>query len=284
METIKRDLARVVLGKEIKEVTVRDRKTVKSGTADFKKRLTGSSFSGLERVGKLLVFKLRGGRHYLLLHLKMTGQLIYCDEKKCAGGGHSLETDLGHSLPGPDNKYTRVVFKFRDGSELFFNDLRRFGYAKLVDGPRLGRVLAGFGIEPLKKNFTREKLKQILDKRKASIKAVLMNQKLIAGIGNIYADEILFRAKVRPNRPAGNLSDNEIEKIFKASREIIKKAIQYRGTTFSDYRDGRGKKGNFTRLLRVYGRAGQKCYRCGEVVLKKRIAGRGTHYCPNCQQ
>jgi len=285
VETIKGDLEKKILRKKISKIEVRDKKIIKNQLAGFKKILENNSFAGINRIGKLLIFSLSDKKNYLLIHLKMTGQLIYCLKDYCLGGGHSIESDIKkQNLSGPNNKYTRIIFQFNDNSKLFFNDLRRFGYLKIADKKGREKIIEDYGIEPLTKSFIFEKFKNVLGRRKIAIKAVLMNQKLIAGIGNIYADEILFRAKIRPSRKVNTLSHDEIKRIFKFAKEIIKKAIKYRGTTFSNYVDSQGKKGNFTRFLRVYGREGKKCYRCNGIIVKKKLAGRGTHYCPKCQK
>lgn len=288
VETIKNDLRKRILRKKIVGIEIRKRKIVKNKSTDFIKILKGNFFSNLDRIGKLLIFKLLDRKNYLLIHLKMTGQLIYCNKGEIVAGGHeiglksSLIPGLGDNLP---NKYTHVIFEFNDGSKLFFNDLRQFGYLKIVNKEELERIVKDYGIEPLTKDFTIKKFREVLKNRKTSIKAVLLNQKLIAGIGNIYADESLFLAKIKPNRQAGSLLNKEIEELFKAISFIIKKAIKYRGTTFSNYVDTSGRKGNFTKLLKVYGREGEKCRRCLSDTIKKiKVAGRGTRYCQKCQK
>jgi len=281
VETIKNDLAELIVGKAIKAVEVHAKKTVRGSAAVFVRFLIGKRFSRLDRRGKLLIFSLFGQDEYLLIHLKMTGQLIYRKGRKTVAGGHGLSMVIG-DLP---NKYSHVIFTFSDGSRLFFNDMRRFGYMKIADAGELASVRQEYGPEPLDKDFNLGYLAKIFHKRQAPVKGLLMNQKLLAGIGNIYADEILFAAGVRPDRKAGTLKTAEIEKIFKAVGPILRRAIKYRGTTFNDYVDGNGHRGKFMKFLKVYQREGKKCPRCGQgVIAVMKTAGRGTRYCPVCQK
>jgi len=285
VETIRRDLS-TLIGKKIVDFELLSAKTASHSAAFFKKALVGQKLININRKGKLLILEMANG-YFLLIHLKMTGQLIFQSKDKNIVGGHSLssgsyEKSVGGQLP---NKHTRAIFNFSGGGELFFNDLRKFGYLKLVKKDELNKILENnYGPEPLSPEFSAAKLKDILKNRKTNIKAVLLNQKLIAGFGNIYVDELLFAAKIRPTRPANKLSNLEIKNIIKEGNRIIKKAIENRGTTFSNYVDSKGRKGNFSRFLLVYGRRGEKCAVCGGPILRVKLAGRGTHYCPNCQK
>jgi len=209
----------------------------------------------------------------------MTGQLIYQKKNKITAGGHG-ELD-NKKLP---NKFSHIIFTFSDNSQLFFNDMRQFGYMKIVDEKELDKILNQFGIEPLDKDFNLKTFKKVLQNRKTNIKQLLLNQKLIAGIGNIYADEICFYAKVKPSRKVLTLNEAEIKKLYQGSKQILKTAIKKRGTTFNNYRDADGKQGSFVSFLKVYGRAGELCKRCKNGKIKKiKQGGRGTHYCPDCQ-
>ena len=281
VETIKNDLRAKIIGKKITNLELVNKGSVKL-TNDFPKKIVNAFFVEINRKGKLLIFKLNGG-DYLLIHLKMTGQLIYQEKKKnkitmTVGGGHGQEVD---ELP---NRHTRIVLTFANGASLYFNDLRKFGYWQLVDEVTLQKVLAKYGPEPLEKTFTKKYLQLIFKKTSRNIKAVLLDQHLIAGIGNIYADEILFASGVRPERRASSLAEAEIEMIWKNSNTIIKNAIKYRGTTFNNYRDGEGRLGSYVKKLQVYGRKGLKCFKCGRAIIKTKVAGRGTHYCEFCQK
>lgn len=279
VETIKNDLREKILDKKIVDFSI-EKKSARNGVKVFSQKLIGNRFTDIDRIGKLLIFKIGKKDDFLLIHLKMTGQLIYAFKKEIVAGGHSLGKVM--ELP---NKYTRASFEFVGASKLFFNDLRRFGYLEIVDKNRLEKVKARFGIEPLRPNFKFAAFKKVLQDRKAPIKAVLMDQSKIAGIGNIYADEILFLARIMPDRPAGSLGENELKKLFSVCEIVLKKAIKYRGTTFSDYCDTEGKKGNFTQFLQVYGRKeGEKCLKCSGIIKKMKIGGRSTKYCEGCQK
>ncbi|MBD3248237.1 bifunctional DNA-formamidopyrimidine glycosylase/DNA-(apurinic or apyrimidinic site) lyase, partial [Candidatus Falkowbacteria bacterium] len=275
-----------VLNKKIARVEISDKKMIKPDTKTFTKALLGKSFFGIDRIGKLLIFKLSDKKNFLLIHLKMTGQLVYMGEGEVIAGGHALRSGtmlekIGGKLP---NKYTRLTIGLGKNEALYFNDLRKFGYAKIVEKEALCDIKKAFGIEPRTKNFTAANLKKAISGKKKGIKATLLDQKTISGLGNIYVDEALFRSGIDPRRKSDKISDKEIEKLHKSIEELIKKAVKYRGTTFSDYSDSRGNKGNFSQFLQVYGRTGEKCTACGTRIKKIREAGRGTHFCPKCQK
>ncbi len=286
VETIRRDLVAKVTKKLITAVEILSLKSAHNSAAFFKKNLIKQNFDKIERRGKLLIFNINNNR-FLLIHLKMTGQLIYLDNKTKVAGGHSLSNQsfseaIGGELP---NRFTRVIISFDNGSQLFFNDLRKFGYLKIVDKKDLDNIIErNYGIEPLAKEFTWLNFKTIFTNRRTNVKALLLNQKLIAGLGNIYVDESLFLAGIKPQRLANSLTEKEIKKLYQIIPRVIERAIDSRGTTFSNYVDSRGKKGNFSNRLKVYGRSGEVCYKCKKKVLKVKLAGRGTHYCPNCQK
>lgn len=287
VETVRRDLKVRVLNKKIEKVSILNPKTLKSPAEASLKILIGNSFSNILRRGKLLIFKLKREDKYLLIHLKMTGQLIYLSQKEKLAGGHSLsshsfEKSVGGELP---NKHTRVQITFQDKSNLFFNDLRKFGYLKIVDEQELENIMAvNYGPEPLDNNFIQVDFANKLKKKKKNIKAALLDQKLVAGLGNIYVDEVLFTSGVKPERLATSLSNQELKKIYQSIIKVLEVAIKYRGTTFSNFVDSEGKKGNFSTRLKVYGRGKLPCYNCSSAIIKTKIAGRGTHYCPNCQK
>ncbi|MDP2812628.1 MAG: bifunctional DNA-formamidopyrimidine glycosylase/DNA-(apurinic or apyrimidinic site) lyase [bacterium] len=279
VETIRRGLIANIINKKISGLEIRKSKLVKNNDQVFKSVLKNKSIVNISRIGKLLIFELSGDKFLFLIHLKMTGQLIYVDKSFVLAGGHSFkQPDI---LP---NKFSHVIFSFADGSKLFFNDLRQFGYLRLLKKSELKRVKDNFGIEPGQNNFNLENFSAIFENKKIKLKALLLNQKLIAGLGNIYADEVCWRAGLRPDRVVNSLSKAEIKKLFLATNYIIKKAIAKRGTTFSDYRDAQNKKGNFSKYLKVYGRQGEKCQRCNFPIKKLKLVGRGTHFCPNCQK
>ena len=279
VETIRSDLDKKIRGKIIKNVEVKKPKMVDSKSAAFVNNLLNQEILKVKRRGKLLIIHLSSGK-YLLIHLKMTGQLVYEEKGNIIVGGHSQGNDI-KSLP---NKYSHIIFKFKEGSVLYFNDMRQFGYARIVNNDELSDIVTRYGIEPLTDDFIFDKFKNIFKNRKTSVKAVLLNQQLISGIGNIYADEILFLAGVKPNRKAYSLSLAEKRKMYIATNRIIKFAIKHRGTTFNDYVDTDGKKGGFLKKLKVFGRKGEKCARCKDGIIQKiKVAQRGTHFCNKCQ-
>jgi formamidopyrimidine-DNA glycosylase len=281
VETIRQDLRKKILHKKITKLEILKSKLGSKKNKEIEKILKANHVKDIKRYGKLLVFELDKNDLFMLIHLKMTGQLLYQYDHKLIVGGHSFSS-LNTHVP---DKHTQAVFYFSDGSKLYFNDLRRFGYIKLVNTQELTKIINQFGIEPLQKNFTFKSFSELLTKKKMVLKALLMNQALIAGIGNIYADEICFCAHVLPDRRTTSLTREEIKKLYTCSKSVIKKAIKYRGTTFSDYLDSEGKQGKFSSFLNVYGRKGQKCRRCKKgIILKKKLAGRGTHFCSECQR
>jgi formamidopyrimidine-DNA glycosylase len=278
VETIRRGLESAILNKQITDLQVKKPKLLRNKQAYFFNTLKNNSIVNIDRIGKLLIFVLADKQNYLLVHLKMTGQLIYTKGGQMVAGGHK-QAILG-KLP---NRYSHIIFHFTDGSKLFFNDMRQFGYMELVKDTE--PIIKRYGIEPGTDNFTWENFQKVFVNRRIAIKVLLLNQQLISGIGNIYADEICYRAKVRPDRGVNTLTIAEKKKLFTATKYIIKKAVVNRGTTFSDYRDTSGQPGNFVKFLKVYGRAGQKCLSCRQVNIKKvKLGGRGTHFCSRCQK
>lgn len=279
VETIRRDLRHKILYKKIIGVQILHKKTVHNKEKDFWRILKNNKIKEIDRAGKLIIFEL-AGKNFLLAHLKMTGQLIYVKNNEITVGGHS-ETKTNLNLP---NKHTRVIISFADKAKLFFNDLRLFGYMKIVDAKAKNKIKLGFGIEPLTANFTLNNFAKIFKNRKTSLKAVLLNQKLIAGVGNIYADEACFAAGINPFKQANKLTKKEIKKLFLAIEKILKKAILKRGTTFNNYVDSDGNKGNYIKYLKVYGRGGKSCNQCQNILKKKKLAGRSTVFCVDCQK
>ncbi|MDD2680991.1 MAG: bifunctional DNA-formamidopyrimidine glycosylase/DNA-(apurinic or apyrimidinic site) lyase [Patescibacteria group bacterium] len=287
VETVRRDLEKYLIGASFQSIKIINFKNVAPRATFLAKFLKGKKIVALGRRGKLLIVDLSAPDKHLLFHLKMTGQLIYEQSNKTLAGGHSLSDDsltkaVGGKLP---NKYTRAIFDLDKNRHLYFNDIRKFGYIKLVSNDELRDILKNnYGPEPMDKEFSFDYLKELCQKRSAPIKAVILNQKLIAGLGNIYADEALFAAKIRPDRPAKSLKRSELLDLHNLIIIIIKQAIKARGTTFRNYVDARGKKGNFVNYLQVYQRQGQTCLVCGGIISKIKVAGRGTHYCPHCQK
>lgn len=290
VETIRRDLRGLLVGKKITDVTIRKAKMVRGAQAQLRKEVIGQKVGDIERIGKLLMVKLEPSQRYLLLHLKMTGQLIYRDAADTVAGGHPWPPiDLGVGGKGLPNKFTHVIFSFAKGAKLYFNDLRQFGFVQVVSNEAKELLKRTYGIEPLTKDFTFENFRDALIKREAPLKNVLLNQAIIAGLGNIYADEVCFAAGVRPVRHARTLTHDELKKLHRACTRIIRAAIAARGTTFNHFRDSRGNRGNYVRYLKVYGRGGEPCVRpacrqAGAMLVRTKINGRGTVYCPRCQK
>ncbi len=280
VETVRLQLMHKVLGKMINGVEVFDMRSV-AHERYISKKLTGKTIADIDRVGKLLIFSFVDENDlFILAHLKMTGQFFFVDGKETTGGGHSI-TPRDRELPG---KHTRVTFHFTDGTTLYFNDMRLFGYTKLANAKEVAKAREGFGPEPIDPQFDVEWFVEHVRKRQSPIKAVLLDQSFIAGLGNIYVDEALWRARVRPMRKASTLTKKEAADIAAASGEVMLESIKVGGTTFRNFVDTDGHAGNFTEYLRVFGKQATECQRCKKLIVKIRCAGRGTHYCPGCQK
>jgi formamidopyrimidine-DNA glycosylase len=280
VETVANDLNQYLRGKIIARLELIGRHSlVKNSWPDFKKSLQGKKVLKVYRRAKMIVVALESG--YLLFHLKMTGQLIYVLKKSLVAGGHPIAS-TGVAVP---NKFTRLIFHFKNGGVLYFNDIRKFGWVKFLKNEAFEALDKATGLEPLSKEFTFKRFEEILQRRsRTSLKAALLDQKHLVGLGNIYVDEVLYNAGLSPKRLAGSLKEKEKIKLFKAIPLILKKSIARRGTTFSDFLDAQGRQGGFAALLKVYGRASLACPRCGAPIIKSRLAGRGTHWCKNCQK
>ncbi len=299
VETIRADLDKVLRGKKIKRVQVRLPKIVVGSAKAFTTYLEGQTFGPVKRRGKLLLFTIKGSEKTILLHLKMTGQLIYQSGRGVVAGGHSWPAVASASgKPGDEslpNKYTHIIFELTGDSFLFFNDVRQFGYAKLADEKQRDAALAKFGVEPLGDEFTAEYLATMLRGRKTTLKQALLDQTKIAGLGNIYVDEAAHYAGIKPTRRAGRLSRTEIQKLHRGIRHVLTQSLKHRGTTFNSFRDAAGRAGDYVSKLKVYGRAGKSCPRptcrlpagqagqAGAIIKKTKVGGRGTHWCAVCQ-
>ncbi len=280
VETVCRGLNANILNKKILNIDILKPKLVKNDLGKFREILVGNEFKNIDRIGKLLIFELKT-REFLLIHLKMTGQLIYQKGAKMVMGGH-YDPHTGNEFP---NKFSHIIFDFGNGENLFYNDMRQFGYLKIVEAEELLGIRGKYGIEPGTKSYTWENFRGILVKRhRMVLKSFLLNQQIISGLGNIYVDEACFRSGILPTRKVYNLSDKEAKKLFTNIREIIAEAVEMGGTTFRDYRDALGGKGNFTDKLQVYGLEKRPCQICGTTIEKIKLAGRGTHFCPKCQK
>jgi len=281
VETVRIQLKDKVIGKTISAVEVFHAKTVgHDGTIED--RLVGKTIADIDRIGKLLIFSfVEAAEVYLLAHLKMTGQFFFVARGDIVtGGGHSMtETDVAE-LPG---RHTRSAFYFTDGSALYFNDMRLFGYTKVATKAEVETARQGFGPEPIDPAFDCEWFVTSLRKKKAPVKAALLDQSFVAGLGNIYVDEALWRVGVRPTRRCHRVTKAEAAALCAAAGDVMRESIAVGGTTFQNFKDTGGAYGNFKDFLQVFGKQGSSCPECGTTIKKIRVAGRGTHYCPTCQ-
>jgi len=266
VETIRRDLATSARGKRIVSVRVLHPGSVKgTGGKEFAAKLAGRRMIDFRRRGKNLIIDLDTGQA-LVIHLKMTGVL--------------LMQRADDSLP----RAARIIFDFAGGGRLVFCDQRKFGSIQLADDPDSLASISNLGPEPLGRAFTPQVLGQRLRGRSAPIKPLLLDQTVIAGLGNIYACEALHRAGISPRRSASSLSVKEITRLHRSMVEVLKAAIKARGSSVDTYRDGRGRSGWFQVNHRVYDRQGRKCLRCGCLIRRETLRGRGTYWCPKCQR
>ncbi len=269
VETVLRSLLPKIKGKKINTVRVRHKDVVgwPKTVIKFSQGLCGKKISGGFRRGKLLLFTLNE-EEKLIIHLRMTGRLFYME--KCY----------------QPRKHAHLVLDFSGGGALIFEDTRRFGRVYLIKTgeEKYAGNLEKLGPEPLDPEFDLETFSGSLKQRKGRIKGLLLNQSFIAGLGNIYVDEILFRSQIHPETTAQHLDDRAISKIYSNMKEILNEAIAGRGTTFRDYRDGEGRAGDFQDLLKVYGREGKECPYCVEKIERKKVAGRSSFFCPCCQK
>ena len=280
VETVRRDLSQFVIGRKIVGVEVRLKKYVSPQPGKFTELLIGSTVRDIERRGKLLVIHLDNA-YRIHIHLKMTGQLVLSHGQTLVAGGHPMV-----SVKDLPNKHTHLVIVFDNKDILYCNDQRQFGYARLHSVAESDEIVsARYGIEPLSDQFTLKFFRAGLARRpKTTIKALLLDQKFVAGLGNIYVDESCFKAGVLPMRRVGTLNDQEMVSLHQAIRKIIALAVKHRGTTFNNYVSIDGRAGQFWKYCAVYGRAGTPCKQCGVELVKTTVAQRGTTYCPNCQK
>jgi formamidopyrimidine-DNA glycosylase len=260
VETIKRDLEQVIVGKKIVEVFVHNPAVIKEPSVEnFKKNLTNVTVKSVLRKAKVLIIELSSGK-FLIIHLKMTGQLVY---------------------PG-ENKKSRISFKLSDGKYLDFNDQRLFAELRVLDDWRDFKFIQSLGPEPFE--ITAEQFKKMLLSKKTKIKPLLMDQSFISGIGNLYAAECLFRAKINPSRPANSLTDKEKEILFKEIQDCLIQAIKYGGSSVDDYVRVSGQKGEYKQFHQVYARDNKPCLVCQATIKRISLGGRGTYFCPKCQR
>ncbi len=265
VETIVRGLKRTVLGKKIKAITIVPSRVLRNKLSYFKRNLIGLKIIGVKRRGKNIILQLSSG-NLILIHLGMTGNLIYLKR------------------PAPLIKHDHLNMEFSDKSQLRYNDPRKFGKFKLVKSSRIENIgdLKSLGPEPLE--ITENDFIRLLQTRRGRIKSTLLNQKFIAGIGNIYADEALFEAKIYPEEKPCNISSNRLKKLHQAIQKILKKAIHAGGSSIDNYLDVEGKQGFFQFYHKVYGKTGKPCPRCKTRIKRITLNQRSTHFCPQCQR
>jgi formamidopyrimidine-DNA glycosylase len=269
VETIRRELAPELQGRRIERLSVRkpDILLGPRTARAFRRRVEGRLVSGVSRRAKYLLFHLEGG-HLMQVQLRMSGRFA-----------------LGERLPDPGEfKHIVAQFALDDGRTLFYDDVRRLGGFRMLSGAEWRRLEANLGPEPLEPGFTGARLREALAGRRAPVKNVLMDQRRVAGVGNIYASEALHAARIDPRRPAGELAAPELRRLHRSIRRILASALAQAGTTFRNYRAVNGRSGSFQSLLRVYGREGERCERCRSEIVRIVQAGRSTFYCATCQR
>ncbi len=281
VETIVRDLKKTILGQKFRDVWTDFPKNIKKpkNFEQFKKEIKNKKIEQIWRRGKNILFGLSDGKT-LLIHQKLTGHFLIGNWK--LKHGRWIAKEKG-PLQEPVNRFIHLMFWLDDGKMLALSDLRKFAKVELLERDELEKELSSLGPEPLEKDFTFEKFKKILPK-KGKIKQILMDQNVIAGIGNIYSDEILWQAKVNPFKEIKRLSNEEIKKIYQAIKDILPKAIELGGESISDFRRISGERGYFDKERKVYRREGEKCQRCGTLIKRVKLGARSAHYCLKCQK
>jgi len=258
----------VLTGCEISRVEVLDPLAVAPGSPDsFKRRLRGGTITAVGRRGKYLLLEL-DTLDTLVIHLRMTGRL----------------THLPLPLSTEEKQHLRLLFHLADGTGLSFRDTRRFGKAFVLKSGEGQGYWSKLGPEPLDRSFGPAHLRRVLQGRSRPIKSLLLDQAFVAGIGNIYADEALYGARIMPSRPSGALDDDDIRRLTKSIKATLKKAIDLEGSSIDTYRDSRGRKGSFQDTFQVHRRRGEPCPACKYPVEKIKLGGRGTYFCPRCQK
>ena len=281
VETVKIGLSKLIVGKIISDVSFDWPKGFPNAKSDIDKFLISAKVNSVSRRAKVLLIEL-DTNHTLLTHLKMTGQLVYRG-KENFGAGHPNDSLIGE-LP---DKSTRVNITFSDGTHLFFNDQRKFGWMRLIPTPEVQFIdfMKKLGPEPLNADFTQNDFRErILMRPNKNIKATLLDQSVIAGVGNIYADESLWLAKIHPSTIVKNITTQKLNILYKELREVLELAIEKGGSTDRNYVDAEGKKGSYISFAKVFRRENEACYRCGTTIIKTRVANRGTHICTKCQK
>jgi len=290
VETIKIGLSKLLPDYQVVKVSHDWPKSFPNAPADVKNFLIGAKITKVKRRAKVLMIELDSA-YTLLVHLKMTGQLVFRSEAQSFGAGHPSQSLIG-KLP---DKSTRVTFDLAKNvksrrpleAKLFFNDQRKFGWVRLIPTVEVANIdfFKKVGPEPLSRDFTASEFANRLKRRSnTSIKAALLDQSVIAGVGNIYSDESLWGAKIHPATQVKNISAAKINKLFDELQFVLRLSIEKGGSTDKNYVNAEGKRGSYMRFARVFRREGQACPRCGTTIIKTRVAGRGTHLCPKEQR
>lgn len=280
VETVRSGLSTLIPGKKVQAVFHDWPKSFPNAAADVKAFLIGASITAVRRRAKVLMIDL-DSQYSLVIHLKMTGQMVFVGEQRF-GAGHPNDS-LVDALPDTS---TRVTLEFTDGSRLFFNDQRKFGWVKLMPTIEIPNIdfFQKVGPEPLGAEFTWQAFRDRFQGRKnTNIKAALLDQTVVAGVGNIYADESLWGAKIHPRRLVKDISDTEFKLLFQELQYVLQLAIDKGGSSNHTYVNAEGKKGSYMDFARVFRREKLPCPRCGTTIEKSKVAGRGTHTCPICQ-
>lgn len=283
VEIVRQGLQQYVAGKVIKSIKSDWAKSLPVSNTDINQYIVGSTILSVDRRAKLLLINL-SSQHTLMVHLKMTGQLVFVSRSEHFGAGHPNDSLIGQ-LP---DKSTRVIITFADGSHLYFNDQRKFGWIKLEQTEGIAdrvEFLRKLGPEPVGEQYNFADFRVALQRRaRTSIKAAILDQSVISGVGNIYADEALFAARIHPATKVADVSTIKLKRLFIALREVMLLSIRHGGSSDRNYVNAKGEKGSYLRFAKVFRREGQPCPECGGQVVKIRVAGRGTHICPACQK
>ncbi len=283
VETVRLGLQRFLPGLQVKSVVFDWPKGFPNSQELVDTALIGAKVEAVNRRGKVIIIPLSSG-YSLLIHLKMTGQLVFDNGTQHFGAGHPNDS-LISKLP---DRSTRVTLTFSNGAKLYFNDQRKFGWVKLEKSQDLytsNLFLSKLGPEPLSDAYTFEQFRDAVKRRsKTSIKAAILDQTVVAGVGNIYADEGLFAAKIHPATKVQDVSVVKLKRLYTALRQVMSLSIELGGSSDRNYVDAEGKKGSYLTFAKVFRREGQACPVCGSEIKKIRVAGRGTHVCPKCQK
>lgn len=280
VETVRRGLYELIRRLTIKSVKHDTAKSFPNAQQDVEQFFIGAEITDVRRRAKVLLIDLSTD-YTLVIHLKMTGQMVYRGEA-VFGAGHPNDSLIGQ-LP---DRSTRVEIEFTDKSHLFFNDQRKFGWMRLMPTVEVPNIdfMKKVGPEPLEADFTAAQFAERFKRRaKTSIKAAVLDQTVVAGVGNIYADESLWGAKIHPKRLVQTITSDEFEKLYHELRDVMNLAIEKGGSTDKNYVNAEGKRGSYMDFARVFRREGKSCPRCGTEIIKFKAAGRGTHICPHCQ-